>query len=418
MKTNIMKKLSLFAAAFAFCAILCAKPIDVDAAVAPTNLYQSDAGTGSVEVSWNNDPTVDDYEVQISSTGVEGTYVSKTKYATKSYYISGLNTGSTYFVRVRAYNSASDYSNWVTIKVDTAPGNISTLKQTSATKSSFTITWNAAQGATGYAIYAIPSSYSSYGNPVAYVNTTSYTMSIPSNAEYAVAVLPYRNAANANVKVPYPTSYPMDIDCVTVPTAPNNLAASRYSKTTTQFLWVPTSTSDNTDGYDVEIYKYTKKGKAKKAKTITVADSYVSTYEDTTWTSKVPFNNAFKFRVRAYVTINGQKIAGDWSEFKQYIPGAYVKSIYRKRYNATSGTLKWRKVTGAQSYTVYWSTSDNGKWKVQKKNVKGTSCTVRYSSSALYNYYYVRANKVKIEKKRKTGPKPASSNTIDIWRFL
>lgn len=411
-KSNVLKKLMLFTAAFAFCAVLCAKPIEVKAAIAPTNVYQSDAGTGYVSVSWTNNVAVKYYEVQISNTGLtESSYVSKTKSASTGYSIYGLNAGTTYHVRVRAYNSASDVSNWVKIKVDTAPNNITTLTHTSSKQTSVTVKWNAVAGATGYAVYAVPYSYDSLGNPVKFVNTTSCTINVPKNSKYVVAVLPYRNAANASVKVGYPTSYPKQVTCVPVPTTPKAVKITDRYNTTTEFAWTPTSTYDNTDGYQLQVY-YIKNGKAKKLTTKSTT-SYYTNYYDVNATKLNSY--AFKYRVRSYVTINNKKYYSSWSSYKTYIPGAVVKHITTTSYRATGGTLKWSKVNGAQSYTVYWKAAEDDNWKAVAKNVKGTSAYVRYSSSATYNYYYVRANKVKISSKSRKNS-TSTSKILDAYR--
>ncbi len=68
-KRNFMKKLMLFAAAFAFCFAAFTKPVDVEAALtAPTNLKQTDAYTSSsycsIDLEW--DDTADSYCIDFS----------------------------------------------------------------------------------------------------------------------------------------------------------------------------------------------------------------------------------------------------------------------------------------------------------------------------------------------------------------
>lgn len=412
MKTNIFKRLTLFAAAFAFCAVLTAKPIDAEAAVAPTNLTQTAASTTSVKVEWSSDVTVKYYEVQVSNSGVESTYTSKSKYASNSYTIYSLNAGSTYYVRVRGYNSASDVSPWVNLKVDTSPNNITTLTQTSAAQNKVTVTWNAVAGATGYMVYKALPSDSSY-TKVGAVTGTSYTLSVPNNTKYEIAVLPYRNVANPSVLVPYNTNYPKSVYCVPAPTKPNslNIASRYYSSNATKFTWNPTSDTSNTDGYQLQIYYINKNGKTKKLTTKTTTSCYT---DYVTVNASKLFSYAFKYRVRSYVTINNKKYYSGWTSYKTYVPGAVAKKIYRSSYRATSGTLKWSKVVGAKSYTVYWKAAADDNWKAVAKNVKGTSATVKYSPSASYNYYYIKANKVKVGNSRKNST--ASSKILDAYR--
>lgn len=412
MKTNIFKKLALFAAAFAFCAVLTAKPMDAQAAAAPTNLKQTNASTTSARVEWSTDVTVKRYEVQISNSGVEGTYVTKSTSSSNYYSFYSLNAGSTYYVRVRAYNSATDVSPWVNLKIDTSPNNITTLTQTSATQNKVTVTWNAVQGATGYMVYKALSTDSGY-TTVGPTTGTSFTLSVPNNTEYKIAVLPYRNVANPSILVPYSTNYPKYVYCVPVPTKPNSLnIIDRYnSSKSTKFSWNPTSVASNTDGYQLQIYYINKNGNAKKLTTKTITSRYSNTYSINA--TKL-FSYAFKYRVRSYVTINNKKYYSGWTSYKTYIPGSVVKSISRSSYRATSGTLKWSKVVGAKSYTVYWKAAADDNWKAVAKNVKGTSARVKYSPSASHNYYYVKANKVKIGNSRKNSTN--SSKILDAYR--
>lgn len=419
-KFNFMKKLMLFTAAFAFCAVLCAKPMDVKAAaVAPTDLAQTDASTSSVTVEWTQSLSVDYYEVQISETGAAGSYVSKTTYASDYRTISGLAAGKTYWVQVRA--CSPEYSNWVTLKVDTAPNNITTLTQTNAAKNSVTYSWSPVSGATGYLLYkALPSD--SAWTQIGTTASTSYTLTVPANSEYDVAVLPYRNAANSKIYVAYPTSYPKSITCVSAPTAPNGLdiVGGNPKSNTYKFYWEPTSVYDNTDGYEIEVYQMKTNGKTTRLKKATKSgfgygSSSSGYYSYTEIKNAKLTTNASRFRVRAYVQLsNGKKIYSPWSSYKNYVPQA--KQTKLTVHTKTSGTLKWKKVTGATSYDIYYKTSssDNAKWKRIKKNVKGTSASVKVNYYGR-SYYYVKSNKVKFGKKKLNSVAPLKAPFWTYW---
>lgn len=429
MKGNVMKKLTLFAAAVALCATVFAKPVDVNAAAAaPINLQQVGATDTAVSVTWTTNVASDAYEVQISSTGQEATYVTKTYYATNGYNIYSLNPGSTYFVRVRGRNSASDVSAWSTIKVDTAPSKLASgaVKQTTAGKTSVTVKWPAAAGATGYYIYKAATGTTDPWKYVGATTSTSYKVSgLPKDSQYDIAVLPYRNAANKdNVAIITKSFY--STACVTTPSAPKKLYVDRYTikkgKYGTQLYWKPVSTSANTDGYQIEVYTINKKGKASRLVKKTVK-GYVHVSDGSTNygsyknTKSKLFTNAFKYRVRPYVTINGKKVYGSWSSYCQYVPGAFVKKLTRSSYGATTGKLTWKKVEGAKYYDVYWKSSKTAKWKRVAKKVKGTSATVKYKPYTIYNYYYIRAYDVKIGSKKYDSPKHTSSKAVDIWNI-
>jgi len=292
------------------------------------------------------------------------------------------------------------------------------LKQVSATETSITLTWTAVPGVAGYDIYYGTSIYIENARLACSVaaNATGATISnLPKNSCYNVFVQPY---VIVDGKKSYERCYDdYFFDAVTLPTAPNTLLADINTKSSMYLVWSPTSVYDNTDGYEVEAYRI-KNGKTPKKPTKTLYATYASRYY-VSWDGKTAFRYPFKFRVRAYVTINGQKVYGAWSNLQQVIPGASIKKS-KRYYGSSSATLTWYKVNSAKSYDVYWATGDyegpTSKWKRVKKNVKGTSATVKYSKSASYNYYYIKPNKVKIGKKRVSAPKPNSKNSCVKWR--
>lgn len=410
-KCNFMKKLMLFTAAFAFCAVLCGKPVDANAAAVPTGFAQTDADQDYLKYTWQSDPTADEYGTRYSLNKTSWSAESTSYSCDETIY--NLSAGTTYYVQVRGYTDGVPSAWSQPFAVVTAPNDITTLSQTSATNTSVTYTWNAVTGVTGYMLLkALPNdtAWTKIGSVAA--STTSYTLAVPTNSTYDVAVVPYRNVAN-NPFIAYATTYyPTDISCVTSPTTPKslNIASRNYNTKNTEFVWEPTSTISNTDGYELEVYYYKKNGKTKKLGKKDIQSKYTNYYD---FKSSKLFSSACKYRVRAYKVISGKKYYSNWSKYKEYIPGAVAKSV-KHSYRATTGTLKWNKVTGAQSYTIYWKDAADDKWKVVKKNVKGTSATVKYLSSSTYNYYYIRANKVKIGSKRKNSS--SSSKVLDGYR--
>lgn len=419
-KPNFMKKLMLFTAAFAFCAVLCGKPVDANAAVAaPTDVHQTTATKTSFDMEWTAVPNADGYVTQYSLDQVTWSAESTTSKPSKYFY--SLSAGRTYFVRVRSFEFDAKYnkvySNYSQVfKADTCPDVVTSLSQTGATNNTVTYAWNAVAGATGYALYkALPSD--TYWTEVGKTTATSYTLTVPANSKYAVAVLPYRNAANANNLCA--ASYETSIYCFASPSAPNGLAVSAGNpKTSTlEFYWEPTATLNNTDGYEIEIYQLNKNGKTKRLKKLTKASFGYGTastgyYNYTEYKNKKMFTNAIRFRVRAYKQLaNGTKLYSPWSSYKNYVPQA---KYTLKTINNTSSKLKWTKVKNAASYDIYYKASKTGKWKRIKKNVKGTSAVVK-SKMYANNYYYVKANKVKFGKKKLSSSHPKQAPYLTYY---
>lgn len=133
----------------------------------------------------------------------------------------------------------------------------------------------------------------------------------------------------------------------------------RKSDQTTTSITLSWDTQDGVDGY--RIYKYSSSQK-----------KYVE-YKDTTKTklkvSKLKPEKKYKFKIAAYININGEKIFGDisdsygfWTAPKE-LKGSNISSI--QTYNRTGYynfiTVKWKKVKGATGYQIYGKTP-GGNW--------------------------------------------------------
>lgn len=420
MKTKLNKKFWLFAAALAFAVTLFANPVDVKAAVAtPANVKQTAANDSAVKITWDKVSGAANYGVQYSTDAsswkdVSSSYVDEYA-ATAEIY--NLYSGTTYYVRVCAYETAAVASTWsAPVKVDTAPGKLTGLKQVDADKSTATISWTAVYGATGYEVYYTASSNSEPKYHGA-VGATSAKITLGANSAYAVYVYPYRNAAASQNKA-LVTDNGAGVVAVTVPSAPKslNVYTGDYKTKTLGFSWTSSSSLTNTDGYELEVYQLKTNGKQKRIGKSTVITSIYdqSNVYDTSVKSSKLFSSPCKYRVRSYVTINGAKKYSNWSSYKTYVPQAVQKKL--KATSGTSAKLTWSKVSGATSYTIYYKTSSYGKWKTIKKNVKGTSATVKYNRYGS-SYYYVKANKVKVGKKKYNTSAPNKAAYWQYWTF-
>lgn len=421
MKTKThANKLWLAAAAIVFTMTLLLKPVDVKAALAaPANLRQTDAYTStskvSFEVEWNELSEARKYGITYSEDKVHWAdeYITYSTSKTYSSSDNGIAKGKTYYVKVCAYDGSNVQGAWSSIiEVNTAPGASASISQTNAAKNAITMNYAASEGATGYSVYyGISSSFDPNSLTFAGdVSATSITISnLPTNAGYYVYVIPFRKSANASYKA-Y-SNYTTKTTAFTIPTKPTSVKpyARSYNKKLTYLKW--TITDAYADGYEIQICN--EKGK-KLASTKVTYTSYKYNGYGEIKTSKA-FNTPFQYRVRAYKVVNNKTYYSDWTSYQKYIPGAVCKSPIK--HTRTSGKLKWYKVKGATSYTVYWASANSPtgklKWKAVAKNVKGTSATVKYSSSKLYNFYYVKANKVKFGKKKYNSASPKSA--LDVY---
>ncbi|MBU5429048.1 hypothetical protein KQI22_03065 [Kineothrix sp. MSJ-39] len=414
-KTSKKLRKLWFIAAMVLLITVFLEPANVKAAQPPTDLQQTGASTRSVELGWTAQSGAYGYIIRYAATPNATTfnYERTTK---NEIYIYSLTLGTTYYAQICSVDNYQQYSNYKTytpaawskvIEFNTAPDTISTVTQTNATNNSVTVSWAPVTGATHYLIGI--GSTSNEETAQAYGTTTncSVTLQTQPNVSFYVFVYPVRKSAGAEKFVTTSYNY-SSRKCKTVPTAPNNVSIKQRSNNSTYFTWNATSTTDNTDGYELEIKNAKNKKIAKE--NVSIYSSYKAIY------NKKLFTQPFQYRMRAYVEINGQKKYSVWSSMKKYIPGAVPKKIVRASRYATSGKLTWTKVTGATSYTVYWKTSLKGKWKAVAKNVKGTSANVKYNPKSKNNFYYIKANKVKFGKKKYNSS--SDSKNLDVYGVI
>lgn len=389
------------------------EPANVKAAQPPADLKQTSASTRSVELGWTAQSGSYGYIIRYAATPNATTF-NYERTTRNEIYISSLTLGTTYYAQICSVDTYQQYANYKTytpaawsnaIEFNTAPDSISAVSQTDATNNSVTFSWAPVTGATHYLIYLGNSSSTSTAQAYGTTTNCSVTLQTQPNVSFYVFVQPLRKTAGTDYYATTSSNY-NSIKCKTVPTAPNNITIDDRTSTSTIFKWNSTSLSTNTDGYELEIKNAKNKNIAKGSATIYSSSISV--------TNKKLYTQPFQYRMRAYVIINGQKKYSNWSPMKKYIPGSVVKSIRRANRYASSGKLKWNKIAGAKTYTVYWRTKAGGKWKVVAKNVKGTSANVKFKPSASFNYYYVKANKVKFGKKSYNSS--ADSKILDIYQ--
>ena len=142
-------------------------------------------------------------------------------------------------------------------------------------------------------------------------------------------------------------------------------------------------------GYQYQLKNY----KNKTTRKGTIAN-YYSAYA---YFDKLP-SSTYKMRVRAYTTFNGQNVYGAWSKWLNVVPP--VKKLTGKTKAASKKVVvKWPKVKGATSYTIYVSTNSNSGYKKTKtvsgKKTRATINSIGKKKFKLNKTYYimVRPNK-------------------------
>lgn len=348
-------------------------------------LYVSDlisvANTStSNKFAWNGAPDATGYEVY---QGTSPSDPNKKKIGdTKNTYFTNSNksTGTMYKYMVRAYSDASgkrvygDYSDVFT--TCTLPANISKISA-SARGTSVTISWGKVSKATDYIVeHNVNGTWKQVG--------TTSSLSYKVNGITQNGVNKFRVKARRNYSgVYYNGGYTyVNAEVTDIPSTVTGIRSTSNTSTSNTITW---NASKKAEGY--EVYQW-----------IGTNDSYklIGTTTSTKFTnSKKSSGTMYRYMVRAFNNVDGQRIEGAYSsEFTTCTLPANV-SFSLCSTDVDSITLNWNKVSKATGYQVEMYT--NGTWKTLS-TLSGTSYTAsdlsqktayRFRVRAIRNYNYI-----------------------------
>ena len=211
----------------------------------------------------------------------------------------GLSAG-TYFVKVSGCNSACGRQYGVTVNYSVGkPGK---FRVSSRGSNSLKLAWNKPAGATGYQLQR--KSGNSY-KTLATVKGTSYThKSLTAGAGYTYRVRAYRTVGGKNYYSgwAYMTAY-------TKPATPN-LTGLSATKSGHKIKATWKKVGGSASGY--QIYWAKDKNFKKMVSKTTVSGQKKTSYTGKNFTK----GKRYYVKVRAYKTVNGNKIYGDWSNVR------------------------------------------------------------------------------------------------------
>jgi hypothetical protein len=301
--------------------------------------------------------------------------ISSSTVSTGSQYISGLEQGSTYYVRIGYGTSSSNcYSNYCTpIEVVTAPGSLSDVKFTDANDSSATIQYSA-PGANLYNIY------DESGQIVGTTSSTQYTIDMSNSMSQYYKVEAVRKSSAGFSAVTSKKS--VSVNLLTTKISTGNFGIVSFLSATNK---ISVKAFFSGSGFEVEL---TNAGGSKYSNTASAKKSFVSQAASTTYFAYKE-NKYLKYRVRAYVeTDNGIKY-GNWSDYK-----AFCEVNAKSKSSGKKVKMTWSKINGTGKIKVQVSTKESSKYKTFK-TLKGTAKSVtvnKYGKSAFKKnkYYYIR----------------------------
>ena len=375
--------------------------------VRPTNEpknCKADATYNSVSLSWSPVADANGYTItrKVEGSDTEQTIAHVDGTDTVSYKDTAAQTGISYIYHVYAYtkytnNGQTDYANtdtYASVKATPQLGKAAMTSVTAEGYSSLTLKWEKVDGATGYIVYRstdkskVDTQLTDITNgAVSYVDAA-----LTAGTTYYYKVQPYRvvngkkvfgDASGILSGKPLPSATRL------------NAESAGYKEV--KLAW---SAVDGVTGY--EVYRKTSSSSYKKIATVTNGKT---SYSDT----KVTAGTAYTYKVRAYKTVNGSQVYGDYSNEASATPALEAPQIIVRNASYNSVTITWNQISGAHGYKVYRSTKkDSGYRAVKTVNDKTTiTCTDKKLSVGTKYYYKVCAF-------RTVGDKNVAGNYSDV----
>ena len=379
-----------------------------------TGLKQTGATDSSISVSWNAVLGAGNYALWMSEDGKGNWMLMDNSTYDPESRINNLTPGHTYYVKVCAYNGYSwDYEDNKTengafsdvLEVTTATTNITNLKMTAATTNSISLSWTKAAGASYYEVSYMESGSSTYTLAGRTTSNTYKVSKLKADTSYSLKVVPVRKSSVGYVATDtYQTLSSWECNTMISGSKHKALALDTWegNSSTVTLKWT-TSRENVPKGYQIQICD----AKKKVIKTYTTKSSST----ELKFTNSKIKNKAFQFRVRSYKVINNKNSYGTWSSYKVVVPTCKVNATRRSN---TSVKLSWNKVSGATSYTIYYSTASDGKLK-KVATVKKNSYTWKKRKKSKDYYVYVKANNVKFGTKKYSSTTASNQRMCGFW---
>lgn len=343
-----------------------------------------DTTYNTVSLGWTKVADADGYTItrKVEGSDTEQTIAHVDGTDTVSYKDTGAQTGISYIYHVYAYtkytnNGQPDYANtddYATIKATPQLGKAALTSVTAEGYSSLTLRWEKVDGAAGYIVYR-STDKSKVDTQIGDVGdgATSYAdANVEAGNTYYYKVQPY---CVVNGKKVYGDASDI-LSGKPLPSATSLTAESAgYKKV--KLTW---NAVDGVTGYEVS--RKTSSSSYKKIATVTNGKT---SYSDT----KVTAGTAYTYKVRAYKTVNGNQVYGDYSNEASATPALDAPQIAVKNASYNSVTITWNQISGANGYKVYRSTKQDSGYKTVKTiNDKTTLTYTDKKLSVGTTYYY------------------------------
>lgn len=277
---------------------------------------------------------------------------------------------------------ANDDNNYqIGLKVAVVPEKVTNLAGTADT-GSVSLSWNAVDGATAYAVYRYDTKQNTWIN-IAKVTATSYVdsgLSADTRYQYKVGACVsdkdgFYEGEHTEVLVLQTQKAPETV----IPFNEKKIQNFKINKNYTTKVKLTWTKEKEAQGY--QIYQY----KSKKWKRVATIKSGSTKSKTIT---KLKPGTSYKFRIRAYKKQNGMTIYTKYTTLKVMTKPSKVK-VASVSAGKKQATLKWKKIK-ASGYEIQCCTSKKFKKNVTKKTVKKTKKTATVKKLKGGKTYYVR----------------------------
>jgi hypothetical protein len=212
-------------------------------------------------------------------------------------------------------------------------------------------------------------------NNTTLVNGTDYDLSYSNNVNIGTATV----TATGKGKYTGSISKTYNIAIAHV----GNLRNEKSKTTSIKLKW---DKANGVDGY--EIYSC-KTGSKKYTKLTTIKKVSTTTYTN----KKLKIGTAYSYKIRAYKTVNGKKQYGEYTVLNTTT--SMSKPVVKLSAGSKKATISYEKVSGANGYEIYMSTSKKGTYENVKTLTKASK--IKYTQTGLTKkktyYFKVRAYK-------------------------
>ncbi len=338
------------------------------------NFKVDSKGANYINLSWSGNPVATKYSVYFYDSK-KGSYKLVGDTAETSYSIENLTVGSSYTVCVRITAIAKDNGKTYTspfsekLTVKTAVPVPTGFGSSSATSSSYKISWDAVENAVSYNVYQKKGS--SY-TKIASTKTNSYDvkdLSAGKKNYYKVTTVIKIGSTS------YESSQSKGFSAATLPSKVSSITVTP-SATSAKISWKATPGATR---YRVYVYSDSKGEYVSKATT-----------EGTSCTVKsLIAGKNYKFAVRAYIDVTGSYVYGSLGTATAMTLPCTVSSVSVSSVKTTSHTLKWSKASKANYYYIYRYSSSA--YKLIGETSKTSFSVTGLSSGKTYKYKIVSA---------------------------